>query len=1015
MVLNKLIKVIVEIAKLEWPEQQPDFFDRVFALCSNSKTAIHGLALLKTVSEEFVSVKEDLPSSRKRHLQQQLQTQLPHIMAFVHQVLKTLLVEFTRNNSIFTENINHSKDICIATLDTLMQYMGWMQVDKFLDLQLLDTLCQLTTVTLTHNQEICTFGVSCMIEISSKNYVPKEMERYLYQSFMLLTQLMQRILVNPENPQQMAVDLDHIEAELLEKFNLFIHGFVQNHMKQVETIPNFPTSQFFESLFQYSTLQSDPEDFIAMLDIWQSLLFYLTSSKDLICKEAHAALLNKYKQGLLALLEYLCKRSQFTVMGDGYLIDVEQHPRNSSTESELDLYLDQCLECIGMIADLFPLDTLNTISIKYQQLIKTFQDATRANAMPKFRDAVPKLQIIESTQHRQAFYLCKDIKWFMCIFARVSFLLTESFQTFAQATSSLLHQFISTAEMALSRGFQHNGSVYVELIQETFLSLQMYQHWMQHLYSTQSDNNNNNNTQEEAQQFDQLISGMLRICVQALDPSVKVPPRVAQEAASLFHKLAVQVVRSNAIFSYEPFQVLYQNIGTLFLSYASSTDIEHSSTVAILSKLCVAFSSLILLADANTSPSQNASPHRPSASQKASAQEDKRKKYREFIQPLLVSPFMAILQRDDFVQQGHQNREVMKQMELYLNLLTAVVASTEQFPKDSKLIVQENVQGIQGSMLNLFKLYISNATMLEALLQFFQSMFDSMRAHLGHEFIAKTVESFLELISSSGNMNNIINDSNGRGKRVVVQFLNLQKALCAEGSKRFVELIPHFIHVNRVVLYPLITNHAHQTEPGRSTHLDDLITEIGPIYFDVIFNMLLNSWSNYFFTLQQAPRSDRSLVDFQFLLQCFLESLQSSDINTVKQSLKHLEDLNTYKKLFSREVFIKTMFMSFLKVLFDVLRQRTHTLLTDELCGLCFEIARCVWQPFVDHFLPQYLAQSTQLNDQQRSQLRDLFIVSSDNSNQTDASKDVPIFQLRVTDFVNDYNWMSTSVKQDNM
>lgn len=707
----------------------------------------------------------------------------------------------------------------------------------------------------------------------------------------------------------------------------------------------------------------------------------------------------------MALLEYFCKRSQFLQMGDGYLIDLDQQRKDVNSETELDQYLYQCLECIGIIVELYPLDALNIISAKYQQLVKTFQENANTRSLPRFRDASPKIQIIETVQHRQVFYLCNDIKLFMRVFSRVSALLADSFDTYMQATYGLLQQFIDIATAIFTLGLQHQGSVYAELLQETFLSLKMFQHWIQ-----------NFNSAAHAQQFNQMIIGILQLCVQALAPSGDILPEVAQEAASLFHRLAVHVMRSSTMFSYEPFQVLYQNVGKMTAAFASSSAMDYQSTISILSKLVVAFSSLILLADMHSSvvpsPSTPSTPHQSPASQQALTQEEKRKRYREFVQPLLIVPFMSTLQHGDFVQHGYRDPSVVRQVQLYLNLLTAIIGSIRSFPKDAKLIVQDNIQGVQGSMLNLFKLYIGNAAMLETLLELFQSMFDSMRTHLSPDFIGKTVESFLELISSSDNMHDIINDSSGRGKKVILQFLNLQKALCIEGSNRFVALIPKLIHVNRLIVYPLIQRQKQQQQPGQSSQrLGDLITEISPIYYDVIFNMLLNNWTHYFFTIQQAPRSEQALTDFQFLLQCFLEALQSTDINTFKQSVQHLESLNTYKKLFSREVFAKTMFMSFMKVLFDVLLRKSHALLTDEICATCFEMARCNWQPFVDHFLPQYLAQSPHLGDQQQTQLKGLFTTMGDNNASGHASMDVPTFHTRIIDFVNDYNWMSASAR----
>ena len=83
-IVNKLIKVIVNIGRADWPMFYPDFFDNLLHLASS--TGPHGdmrsvgVTALMMTSEEFTSPREDVSVQRKRELRQLMLEQVPMVL-----------------------------------------------------------------------------------------------------------------------------------------------------------------------------------------------------------------------------------------------------------------------------------------------------------------------------------------------------------------------------------------------------------------------------------------------------------------------------------------------------------------------------------------------------------------------------------------------------------------------------------------------------------------------------------------------------------------------------------------------------------------------------------------------------------------------------------------------------------------------------------------------------------------------------------------------------------------------
>ena len=79
------VKIVVDIGKKEFPHDWPNFLQQVYDLRQSSLMLC--LVLCKTICEEFVANREDMPAARKADLKMHLLQEVPSIMMVAVEVL----------------------------------------------------------------------------------------------------------------------------------------------------------------------------------------------------------------------------------------------------------------------------------------------------------------------------------------------------------------------------------------------------------------------------------------------------------------------------------------------------------------------------------------------------------------------------------------------------------------------------------------------------------------------------------------------------------------------------------------------------------------------------------------------------------------------------------------------------------------------------------------------------------------------------------------------------------------
>lgn len=124
-------------------------------------------------------------------------------------------------------------------------------------------------------------------------------------------------------------------------------------------------------------------------------------------------------------------------------------------------------------------------------------------------------------------------------------------------------------------------------------------------------------------------------------------------------------------------------------------------------------------------------------------------------------------------------------------------------------------------------------------------------------------------------------------QNVLKHFMELLNALMQEGSGKFMHLTPSVISICRDIIYPEIRNITNPTT-----------------YFTLLHSILHFNWNLYF----GSKSNQQMMKDFTFIIQCYYESFQTTDVTLFRKNLGSLESLNTTRQLYSRYVCLFCLF-----------------------------------------------------------------------------------------------------------
>eukprot|EP01098_Paradermamoeba_levis_P016352 TRINITY_DN8790_c0_g1_i1.p1 TRINITY_DN8790_c0_g1~~TRINITY_DN8790_c0_g1_i1.p1 ORF type:complete len:489 (+),score=143.16 TRINITY_DN8790_c0_g1_i1:134-1600(+) len=375
-VSNKLSQVVVDIARIDWPQEYPEFFQDLQALCSTGETCTLGIYMIKLVSEEFTSSREDLLSTRKRELKDLLSQMVPSILGQLSQILETL---FNQNTSLLAASpqiarkeegmadlgmvsnnfTKETRTIARLCLEALQHLITWIPINQVFTPSIFEIVFKYIKL----NDSNSVLALSLLNEIFEKNFIPKEYQSFLGSVFKQIFSFLQIITMSP-------ISLGDSDGEFLSKLIRFTHLFVSNHFTRVEDNSSFPVIQFLSLLFKFTLMQVTLDSFLSCLEIWEDFIDHVAQKE---VKDANAFNLvrQRYFDCFMSLMQEVIKKSSFSLNWNelNELDDTVETTKTSELEpdsetvqqSELESLTSSCINIAYKISQLYPDQALEAL------------------------------------------------------------------------------------------------------------------------------------------------------------------------------------------------------------------------------------------------------------------------------------------------------------------------------------------------------------------------------------------------------------------------------------------------------------------------------------------------------------------------------------------------------------------------------------------------------------------------------------------------------------------------------
>ncbi|VVC36178.1 Hypothetical protein CINCED_3A020396 [Cinara cedri] len=318
--MSKMIKLLVDIARNDWPVRYPNFIDNIIQLLITPEQVLLGLSFLLLSSEEFINPKEDLLGNRKLELRVLFSKHIPKLFDILSDILK---------NAPQTSNAN---EISEAVTKVFSDMFTWVPFEKHLTPDLLKVL-----MPLGKNEDATSINVLTIFnEVLSKSYTQTEDKYFILSELCLYTfRLVEHVIGVPVKgfmSEPYLIIITEILSVVIRKY----WNYLDNHFKNGE---------FLEILLQYTFQQVDLDLYYQCLDIWCSIFEALPDRTE--CVE-------KYRRVFLDLVERVTQKiNTFGNINDEIFDDDGQ--------TECQIFLNKNIEIISQVAHLYPIIAVSVV------------------------------------------------------------------------------------------------------------------------------------------------------------------------------------------------------------------------------------------------------------------------------------------------------------------------------------------------------------------------------------------------------------------------------------------------------------------------------------------------------------------------------------------------------------------------------------------------------------------------------------------------------------------------------
>ncbi|XP_064607184.1 exportin-6-like [Liolophura sinensis] len=1026
---NKLVKLVVDIGRIDWPHFYPSFFMNILQLVQQPDSVELGVVLLQTTSEELAAPREDLSVDRKEELRRLLLAQIPTVLDILNSILESVLEKHRHlvaatpppspthgsdrstprqnsmplfaNSSLASGDLlsnmftspgrgiqyealppldTESHKLCVLTLNCLSHYFSWIPLSTTITPALLSTIfhfaafgCEVSHASRQSSPNSSfsmeTQGLGVLAMNCVNELLAKNCVPQEFEDFLL--QMFQQTfcllqrLTKESNTNASGNRLAELDETYIEKFTEFLRLFVSVHLKRCESNDHFPVLELLALMFKYTLKQPTLDGFYNCLDIWSTFLDYLHTKMNGRSMDSEQVL-SKYKEALHTLVSHILQKMQFRY-NQTFLEELDDDTLDDDGQTEWQQYLRHCLEVVAKAAELNISDIFGILYTPFQEYLEIYM------GLEQFVASTPQgrqLSITGENECRRLHCTLRDLSSLLQALGRLSdhFVGGSFVERFSDA-QILLNRLVHTVVYCSKVKLYEVTSVAQSVLGADFIEVHAQALAAIKAYATWLSQYylQSHREKEQLEKCEVIITTL----VEATTPliSKQVPEKIVHSACHLLVSL-MTTVRPSHLLQLPSIQGLY--------NLASQGQFSQLSTEAQL-LLYRSLSHYLLLPWPSLTEGEQNWTHRADH-------------HHQFIHQLTTqykqltdTPTLS----QDTQLQGQAKPLIKKSLQVMKDLVESIAGETVK----SKQICFQSMQDLVSGTLVLFPIYIHQPDVTDDILGFFLALFQGLRVQMGIPFTEKTIQTFLSLFSSDQLTETILHESSA-GTQVVEKFLKILEVIVLEPGHAFKAFLPSIISICMEQIYPII---AERPSP-----------DIKATLYMLLYQILTNNW-RYFFKgtvlslLQTKVEKVEHQPQFEAIMQSFGQSFLQPDIAIFKQNLESLENLNEKWKLYQKKLFREQMLSQFLSVLIQVLIHKSHDLLQEEITMTVYNMAAVDFTGFYDSFLTQFLSICDNLDSNQRTVLSQNFKIV----------QDLPSFSQNLTRFVNDlryYRLLNTSL-----
>ena len=944
-VTRKLSSVIAEIAKQDWPGRYLDYFPQIKAVIARGNRA-PGLALLLVTVEEFSSDNSGMTTKRKSEIRSIfLCTEFLAIMNLLSKLLR--------------ERISSSGDSTISTcFKIIIQLMAWVPISESMTPCVTHELLRyISCFESPHSVE----ALTCLNELLEKKFVPKDTAEFVIR-------LSSGVLENLENLIGDSSAFERVAEDYVNQYTRYISLFLKQHLRKLEST-NFPMDSFMELLVKYTLRQSDVDDFMHTLDIWEFLCEYTQNKCDVLGESPPCSLCIKYTDLLTYMLPQLVDRllwSKAAPLLDQLSDDPDQdssesHEVTTRGSSDIERYLDRVVELVTNIAFIpNPISSRGVqplVSYIGQQLETNLSTIFAGNGTDKnAADCASLLAIVG-----------KMTGWFS---------IPELFVSMFNSSKQFFTWAYQVCELSNQHRWYSRGSSFERLHVESLHVVAGFFPWFVQVASFLENGSSVVNTFVESPQvYVHYLDSIVKLALQTLDTSMSPAPEPVMLAA-------VQLVSQYGKTIQSPWLCELPCMTSLF---------PHLSVFLAGTPLTVQQVFYVAMSNSITTPFSRCEENDEIWSRSSQA-------YRGVIGQQVT----LLLQKCEGAPP--------EMLRAQINILTAIAKSVESSTTKTRNFVALVVTPAFSPVLDLvgrllqplgamkspqsdpqaWRVFSASLATARDGLEFVVSILTSFSKQIGTETCHASLQRLLGYFSNHASSLAI---SGSGGVMLLLKLLRLVTAMMSETTTRFRDVVPMVAGLCLEEIPNRVFTQFNDQENLAPAMADNLI-DLQKAHYDLLHSLLNQHWK-WFLNSDNVFQSEMTQMYFCKAMEVLLNCFQRQDVNPTiyRDNLNFFNDLQNSHKLYKLPLFNQSMKPAFLDTLVKALVFRTHQSLQEELLLTIYGLAVDSMSEFYSSTLPLLIkSYNLGLSDEQIANL----VASMGNVT------DFPSFSLKLHALTND-------------